>query len=388
MQCPFCHANNASNLRACHFCGGPLGGLNPSFPPTQPQRVGPPAASPRFAAPIAPILSIEEAPPAKPVLIPSQAREKSAPRIVAVLFWPRDEDVLPLLVLENGDLQGWDLGRDAWHRLAPRRTLRNPGLTTCAVFSPECEVVATGHDSGQVRLQRLEFSGERAAMRSGALGVVEAHRGCVLALGVAKTRLYSAGSDGAVVLTNLSGAPDVRGIAECEPQVVLDGMGALSCLAVSPDGRWLALGADDGAVQMWRLGEDGASARLDWTVREDRLRVKSLAFSPNGNMLISRHAQNLCLWATQTGHRLQRMAQPNALISPAFAPDSRLLAYANASGGLSLCDAWTGAPFNTLAPVGGDVQALGFSPVAETQARETLLIVAGAQQILAWKVSF
>lgn len=313
---------------------------------------------------------------------------------MAALFWHGETDFHPLLVLENGELQLWEVERDELHLFPARRTLQKPTLTTSAAFSPGCGTVATGHEAGQVRLQWLEPRGEGAAWKCHALGVIEAHRGRVLSLAATKTRLYSAGSDGAVVLTSLSGAPNAKSAADHGSQVILDGLGALSCLSLSLDGRWLALGADDGQVQMWHLTEDGALARLDWTSRKDLSPVKSLMFSPNGNMLLSRNAQgHLCLWAAQTGHRLQEMAQPEGLISPAFAPDNRLLARANTSDGISLCDAWTGALKHSLPPVLGDVQALGFSPAMETgametDARETLLIIGSSQQIVAWRVDF
>ncbi len=390
MRCPFCQASHSSVARVCHVCGGPLSGINkPLSPSPQPKDGVSLAASAPLANPTLPIDSIKEVPPPKPVIFACRTREKNAPRIVAALFCPAENDSHPLFVLETGELQGWDVERDELHAFPLRRTLRKPGLTTAAAFSSQCETVATGHILGQVRLQRLEPRGERAAGKWRAFEVIEAHRGCVLSLAAVKTRLYSAGSDGAVVLTNLPGAPNTKTAADRKPQVILDGLGALSCLAVSPDGRLLALGADDGQVQMWHLTEDGTKVRLEWTSRKDLSRVKSLMFAPNGNMLLSCSAQgHLCLWAAQTGHRLQWMAQPNGLISPAFASDSRLLSHANTFGGISLCDAWTGALLHTLPPVPGGVQALGFSPATETGARETLLIVAGAQQIAAWKVSF
>lgn len=332
-------------------------------------------------------LIIPEVPPAKPVIFARRSREKGAPTIVTTLFLGEENDSHPLLVLENGELQFWDVQRDELHPVSTRRTLRKPALTTAAAVSSQWEMVATGHESGQVRLQWLELRGERAGWKGRAWEMVEAHRGCVLSLAIVKTRLYSAGTDGAVVLTNWPDAPNTTA-ADMGSQVVLDGLGALSCLAVSPDGRRLALGADDGQVQMWHLSEDGTQARLDWTSRKDSSRVKSLMFAPNGNMLLSCNRQgDLCLWAAQTGHRLQRMVQPDDLIFPAFACDSRLLAHAKGSEGISISDAWTGTLRYTLPPVPGGVQTLGFSPAMETDAGETILIVAGSQQILAWKVS-
>jgi WD40 repeat protein len=319
-------------------------------------------------------------------LVARRARENGAPRIVSALFWAAETDFYPLFVLENGQLQRWDVSGDELHLFPWRRRFRQPSSVSAAALSPERALLATGHESGQVRLQRLEPGFGRAPWKARAVETIEAHRGCVLSLAAAQTRLYSAGSDGTVVLTSLTDAP---GTDANRSEVILEGFSALSCLAVSPDGRWLALGADDGQVQMWRLGEDGTPARLDWTSGQDQSRVKSLKLSPNGHMLLSRNARGAeCLWAAQSGHRLPGTAAPNSPLASVFAADSRLLASADASGQCLLFDAWTGRLRHTLPPLSGEVQALAFAPANESGARETLLIVTGAREIVAWKVSF
>jgi WD40 repeat protein len=357
-------------------------------PSSQRKEVSPGNIAP-FSKPVLPIDPIPEISPAKPVLFARQSREKNAPRIRAALFCRKEDEFYPLFALENGELQLWDVQGDELHLFPARRTLFRPSLTTCAAFATVSGTVATGHESGQVRLQWLEQPNGNAAWKSHTLGTLEAHLGCVLSLAVAKTRLYSAGSDGTVVLTNLSDDRQAEIPPNRKSTVVLDGLSALSCLAVSLDGRLLALGADDGQVQMWHLAEDGVQAHLDWTSRKDLSPVKSLMFAPNGNMLLSRNAQGQgCLWAAQTGHRLPFIAQPDTFISPAFASDSRLLAHTNTSQEISLFDSWTGALQHTLPPVLGEVQAVSFSPARKTQAREALLIVVTSQQIHAWKVMF
>jgi WD40 repeat protein len=386
MRCPFCHASNSRSVRACHVCGGPLAGIKrlTSF-----QKRDAPGLTSSLLFPnlIPPVSLNKEIEREEPVLIARNSREKDAPRIVAALFCEGTNGSCPLFVLENGGLQVWDVQRNELHPISSRRTLQKPSLTVAAAFSSHCEIVATGLESGQVRLQRLELNSAPAGWKCNGLRVIDAHMGFVLSLATTKTRLYSAGSDGTVVMTNL---PDASHAMESkETTVVLEGLSSLSCLALSPDGHFLALGTDDGQVQMWHLGEDGLKARLDWTSRKDLSKVKSLTFTPNGNMLLSCNAQGqLCLWAAQTGHRLQWLARPNALNAPTFAPDSRLLAHTNTSEGILLCDAWTGELRRMLPPIPGGVQALGFSFSPEKDTRETLLIVGGLQQIVAWKVVF
>ncbi|MBW3638136.1 MAG: hypothetical protein KY445_16955, partial [Armatimonadetes bacterium] len=247
MQCPFCQAVNARSTGACRVCGGPLRGTN--FQPPAPRRKpDETAALPTFGRTREPLLS---APPAAPVLLVRRAVEKSAPRMVAALWNGHNDSMCPLLVPQSGALQLWDVPRDALHLLAARRLFHKPSMATCAAFAPVCGVVATGHESGQVHLQRLEPEAGGTQWKLHALASIETHRGRVLALATEGTRLYSAGSDGAVVLTRLPDAPNLKWASKGNPEMVLDGLDTLSSLALSPNGRLMALGGDDGQVQMW-----------------------------------------------------------------------------------------------------------------------------------------
>lgn len=388
MRCPFCNAANPLNTGACRVCGGPLRGTSRSSSSRAQPKETPPALVPRASAPLAPVREIQPPEIAPPVLLWRKAREKNAARVASVLFWPGENQSLFLLVLEDGSIQLWDrdASRDALHFPGPRWTSRKKVLTTCAAFAPECGILATGDEAGRVHLQRLEWNGGRSAWKLRALDAIEAHRGRVLSLAARGSRLYSGGSDGAVVVTTLPGFSEAKS-ARQKPQVVLDGLGALCCLAVSPDGRFFALGADDGQVQMWRL-EDEAPLLRDWSSRYQPFPVKSLVFSPNGHLLVSCHLSGaLRLWAAQTGHPLQLAAQEQTGDAPpAFAPDSRLLCVGHAQN-KHLFDAWTGAKRHRLSFVPERVQALAFSPAPEASARKTLLVVAGEREIVAWKVA-
>lgn len=396
MRCPFCNAANALSSGGCRVCGGPLRGTNRgSFPPAQSNQT-PPTPVPRASRPLAPIrdrapleLTLSASEPAPPVLLSRKDREKNAPRVVSVLFWPAENQTpLPLLVLENGSLQVWNASSGALHLLGPRWTLRKMALTTCAASALERGILVRGDEAGRVHLQELEWNKKASQWQARALGPIEAHRGRVLSVAARGSQLWSGGSDGAVVVTTWPDLTQDSSAKRQKPQVVLDGLGALCCLAVSPDGRLLAMGADDGQVQMWRL-EDEVQLLRDWTSRPQPVPVKSLVFSPNGNLLVSCHSPgDVRLWAAQTGHPLQLAAQQSGDVPPTFAPNSRLLAICCAQNGVQLFDAWTGAKRSELPSVPERVQAVAFSPATEVPARETLLVVAGAREIVAWKVAF
>jgi WD40 repeat protein len=122
----------------------------------------------------------------------------------------------------------------------------------------------------------------------------------------------------------------------------MPGRGA-SSVSFSPDGAWLATGADhDAGVRLW----DAATGKLLRTFRasadDDTCQA---AFSPDGKMLASTsyRAGGVVFWDPATGKELRRIriGGRGRLQSLAWAPDSRRLAVW-ADGGAHLFDATTG----------------------------------------------
>lgn len=73
-------------------------------------------------------------------------------------------------------------------------------------------------------------------------------------------------------------------IVACKGHRLGGGQGTLSACAVSPDGKWLAMGTIDGVVQLWSLS-DGRSPSDPIGHFEDCGAVISLSFSPDNRWL-------------------------------------------------------------------------------------------------------
>src|SRR5262249_8297412 len=105
------------------------------------------------------------------------------------------------------------------------------------------------------------------------------------------------------------------------------GPGAVYALAYGPQGRWLASGGLDGAVRLW----DPKTGGELWSRKEHQVRVRSLAYSPDGR-LASADDEGRVLLCNPAGEKLGEILLPGAVRGLAFARDGRHLATANANG--------------------------------------------------------
>ena len=137
-------------------------------------------------------------------------------------------------------------------------------------------------------------------------------------------------------------------------------------LALTPDGRRLATGGNDGAVVIWEVGT-GA-----WSVfPTDRpSTVMCLAFSPDGATIAAGYnGSEVVLWNVATGEkRATFLGHPNQFLCLAFSPDGRTLASGGAESNIRIWDVQTGRTKSTLLDHHGLVSALQFAPDGQTLA--------------------
>jgi WD40 repeat protein/serine/threonine protein kinase len=114
-----------------------------------------------------------------------------------------------------------------------------------------------------------------------------------------------------------------------------DGVGDV---AFSPDGRLLATPGVDGTFRLW----DVASRKEVRKLQGDPKPVFSVAFHPQGGLLVAGAQGEITVWDVKQGRLVQRYhAHDRNIWTVAFRPDGRQLATASADGTVKVWDAET-----------------------------------------------
>jgi WD40 repeat protein len=155
--------------------------------------------------------------------------------------------------------------------------------------------------------------------------------------------------------------------------------GAVTCLAVSADGKTLASGGTDKHVKLWRLDEEKSDLAERLTLSGHTETVRCLAFSPDGKWLASGgDDQSVWMWDPETGTRKQEPRRDHAGPVTAlsiFSSPKTLTYFASGSTDRTV-SIWTSKEKRTWRGLAGEPRALAFSPDGGT------LAVAGSDRCI------
>ena len=153
----------------------------------------------------------------------------------------------------------------------------------------------------------------------------------------------------------------------------------VASVALSPNGKTIAMGSDDGPIHLYDL--DTSKNKI--TLFGHKEYVQCLAFSSDGKMLVSgSRDQTVRLWDVNTGEHKQTLTGHTDWVqSVALSPNGKTISSQQTGDGtIRFWDVDTGTPKNIITGHTAGIGAIAFSP----HNKETITIEHGDGTILFW----
>ncbi len=219
----------------------------------------------------------------------------------------------------DGAIKDWDVAKGK--ERDPMTGQR--GRVMSLAVSADGKTLASGNHFGEAKSHLGEVRvGDLAGRREGRTYKVHKHAVTALALPADGQVVYTGSRDGTVkMITPLTGTEIFA----------LKGDTPIGALALHPAGGLLAVGDGAGGLKLYDVS--AKSLVLRRSLEGHKTAVTALAFSPDGQHLVSADADgSVALWPSTGGRYLEAHKLPGQVNGVSFAPDGRHVATANANG--------------------------------------------------------
>ena len=150
----------------------------------------------------------------------------------------------------------------------------------------------------------------------------------ILAVATSNRWLVMGGQDRKLFLWDLNASDPQPAIVEKYEQPIW-------AIAMSSDEQWLVIGTDDGNIRLRNLADPDPFAQEPISLVGHRFGISALAFSPNNQWLISTSRQNARLWNLSNQHTVTQpilFSTDTEIKQVAFTPDGNWLVTGHADG--------------------------------------------------------
>ncbi len=154
-------------------------------------------------------------------------------------------------------------------------------------------------------------------------------------------------------------------------------------MAYSQDGKLFAAGDGNQTIHVW----DAVNAEHIATFTTSYGAINALAFSPDSSILASGTHKEIHLWNLETGESSPTFGH-EGITSLAFSPDGKILASGSKDSTIRLWNTDTVSLINTLIGHSGSISSLTFRPTIKFQDDDikTLVSLSDDATVLVWKI--
>jgi hypothetical protein len=223
-------------------------------------------------------------------------------------------------------------------------------ICTVVAFSPDGTIIASGFDSGTIRLWNVQTKKE--------LLILQGHKDKITSLVFSPNcqLLFSAAADKRIVIWEAFKGDLLK--------TLRGHRGAINSLAINQDGSLLASASSDKRIRLWSR-EKSWRKMVDLKGHNDT--ISEVQFSPDGSFLASvSWDHSIILWdipSQKQKHCLVGHFGP--IYALAFHPDGKRLATCSSDGTIKLWDALTGKAIETLTASKTTFTTIDFHPNKE-----------------------